>query len=160
MSGNKSGAEDARWSILRCLYAGESQVLPLSVQELALVAGLPKDKVARRAANWVVPGRNPLSEALQTLSAYRRQGTDLARQTLALISDELVGLQQPGAEASGDARLKAFLGLTKSFQTLEEVINRMEKAIVDDDCYPGDVLEFRKELERYLEALGVDGDAT
>lgn len=159
MSGDTSGADDARWSILRCLFAGEADVLPLSVQELALVTGLPKDKVARRTANWVISGQNPVSQAMQAVAIYRRQGMELARRTLELISDELANLNRAGENSTGDARLKAFLGLTKSLQSLEEVINRMEKASANDEHYPCDALEFRRELEKYLEALGDDGNA-
>ena len=154
MNGHKPGVEDQRWQLLRCLYAGETQVLPLGAEDLALVACVSVDSVKDRISSWVLPGRKGTEEALSMVANMRREATSLTRETLDIITEELQALKQAGSEPSGsDNRLKALVNLSKTFQTLEDAINRMEKAIRHDNRYPGDVLEFRAELERQILAL-------
>ncbi len=165
MSGNTSGALDARWQLLRCLYAGEAAVLPLSADDLAHITGLPVASILKRTSNWVIPGRKGARDALAGVVAMRAEAASLARQTLDLLAGELAALKRGGVEESDEKnsaedRLKVLISLSKTFQTLEEGINRMEKACQDDDRYPSDVLEFRAELEKYIRALEEDGQAS
>ena len=157
MSGNKSGADERRWQLLRCLYAGETDVLPLGAEELALIADLSVDTVHNRISNWIISGRKGVGDALASVSAMRKEASSLARETLDIITDELENLKRGREDGvSGETRLKALLSLSKTFQTLEDGINRMEKEIRNDDRYPSDVLAFRAELERHIRAL--EGD--
>lgn len=154
MNGHNPGAEEQRWQLLRCLYAGETRILPLGAEELALIAAVSVDTVKERVSNWVLAGRKGAEDALATVAKMRREAASLTRETLDIITEELEVLKQSGSEPAGsDMRLKALVSLSKTFQTLEDGMNRMEKVIRHDDRYPGDVLEFRAELEKQILAL-------
>jgi hypothetical protein len=90
---------------------------------------------------------------------WRRLAVGLASETADIIHQEISNLgRDTGKDLKGDARLKALLTLTKAVQSMEDLINRMERAIEQADRYPHDIVEFREKLERHIAAI-VDEEA-
>ena len=56
-------------------------------------------------------------------------------------------------------RVKALLLLAKAIQAMEVVEQKNEKAIDAESAESEDILEFRRRLERQIQALDVEGQA-
>lgn len=95
--------------------------------------------------------RNDFGPAPDFLNMARRLGFMLEAQIGALESDT-------PDEGFSEPRVKALLLLTKTLQAMEDMVQKQEKARNEQGEGPGDILEFRAELARKLEALGNAGE--
>jgi hypothetical protein len=80
---------------------------------------------------------------------------NLLDRVLALLERQIAALESEEGNADfSEAQVKALMLLTKTLQAAGEAVQQQEKASDGQDAGPGDILEFRRKLEKQIAALG------
>lgn len=84
------------------------------------------------------------------VSGFGRLAARLSR----MLGKQIDALEADPPDGFSEARVKALLLLAKTLAAMEDATQRNGKAADGEQSEPGDLLEFRRELERRIAALG------
>ena len=82
----------------------------------------------------------------------------LLDRVLVMLERQIAALEsQEGDCTYSEAQVMALMLLTKTLQAVDDAAQKQEKANDGQDAGPGDILEFRRKLEKQIAALGETG---
>ena len=101
---------------------------------------------------------------IPVIQMRRNRAPEKARSRMASRLSRMLKRQVDALEGEPEAgysenRVKALLLLAKAIQAMEVVEQKNEKAIDAESAESEDILEFRRRLERQIQALDVEGQA-